>query len=237
MVLLGTKPLRYIMVSRHDKGSDMRRAAVTRRSARRDPDARPQRARILHAAFTTFMRHGFAAASTLDIATAANVSKRELYAEFGSKEALLGACIRARAERMGAPIRLAAVADREGLVRVLVAFGTTLLREASDPAVVGVFRLAITEATRSPQVARLLDRAARAANRAALAALLGQAQSAGLIASGKADAMAARFIALLWGDLLMSLLLRVAPRPSAADAARRARRAAADFMRLYARSA
>ncbi len=203
------------------------------RSAAVRPRSRPQRARILEAAFTAFMRRGFAATSTLDIATAANVSKRELYAEFGNKEALLGACIRARAERMREPMRLAAVTDRARLVATLVAFGTAILREASDPAVVGVFRLAITEATRSPEVARLLEKAGRAPNRAALAALLEQAQSRGLIAPGDARELAARFFALLWGDLMVSLLLRVAARPSAVQAAQRARRAADEFLKLY----
>ena len=179
------------------------------------------------------MRRGFAATSTLDIATAANVSKRELYAEFGNKEALLGACIRARAERMREPVRLAAVHDRASLTRVLVTFGATMLREASDPAVVGVFRLAVTEATRSPQVARLLNETGRAANRAALAEFLAQAQSLGLVARGDAEALAARFLALLWGDLMVSLLLRVAPPPTGAEAVRRARGATEDFLRLY----
>lgn len=201
-------------------------------SARRSP-SRPQRGRILEAAYGSFMRRGFAATSTLDIATAANVSKRELYAEFGSKEALLGACIRARAERMREPVRLAAVRDRASLVGTLVAFGTAILREASDPAVVGVFRLAIAEATRSPEVARLLEKAGREPNRAALAGLVEQAQALDLIDPGNARALAARFLALLWGDLMVGLLLRVATRPSAADAARQARRAADDFLTLY----
>jgi len=205
-------------------------------SAAGSPRARPQRARILEAAFASFMRRGFAATSTLDIATAANVSKRELYAEFGSKEALLGACIRARAERMREPVRLAAVQDRAGLRATLVAFGTAVLREASDPAVVGVFRLAIAEATRAPQVGRLLESAGRAPNRAALAALLAQAQALGLIASGAARDLAARFFALLWGELMMRLLLRVATRPSAAEATRHARRAVEEFLALYGKS-
>ena len=210
-----------------------RKAASKReRPARPGPDARPQRSRILGAAFASFMRHGFAATSTLDIARAAKVSKRELYAEFGSKEALLGACIRARAERMREPVRLAAVRDRASLGAALVAFGTTLLREASDPAVIGVFRLAIAEASRSPQVARLLERAGREPNRAALAVLLAQAQSLGLLPPGDPRELAARFLALLWGDLMIRMLLRVAPRPTSAEAARRARRATDDFLKL-----
>jgi AcrR family transcriptional regulator len=196
--------------------------------------ARPQRARILQAAFASFMRRGFAATSTLDIATAANVSKRELYAEFGSKEALLGACIRARAERMRAPVRLAAVHDRASLHAILVALGTAVLREASDPAVIGVFRLAIAEAT--PRVARLLEKGGREPNRAELAALLAQAQALGLIGPGDPRELAVRFFVLLWGDLMVGLLLRVATRPGAAQAAQRARRAAEEFLTLYGKA-
>jgi len=39
------------------------------------------RARILEAAFAAFMEKGYATTSTLEIATRARVSKRELYAE------------------------------------------------------------------------------------------------------------------------------------------------------------
>ena len=154
----------------------MRATARSGRRARQEV-ARPQRGRILDAAFRAFMRDGFARTSTLAIASAANVSKRELYAQFGSKQALLGACINARADRMRAPARAAVIADRDGLVRTLIAFGAAILREASDPAVIGVFRLAITEARRSPHVAAMLNQAGREANHVVLAGLLEQAQS------------------------------------------------------------
>jgi AcrR family transcriptional regulator len=45
------------------------------------------RARILDAAFAAFMKSGYAATSTLEIATRARVSKRELYALVGNKHA------------------------------------------------------------------------------------------------------------------------------------------------------
>ena len=62
---------------------------VTKKSAK--PPAVPEgpspvRARILEAAFSAFMERGFAETSTLEIATRARASKRELYAEFGSKQ-------------------------------------------------------------------------------------------------------------------------------------------------------
>jgi len=197
------------------------------------PAAVSARQRILRAAFPLFMRRGFAASSTLDIATAAKVSKRELYALFRTKEALLGACITARAEQMRRPVRSVVIEDREGLTQTLIAFGKTVLYEVSAPEVIGVYRLAVAESTHAPKVARLLDQAGRQSNRAALAALLRQAQALNLIAHRDPQELAGRFAALLWEDLLVRLLLRVAKRPTPAEAERRARNAAEEFLRLY----
>src|ERR1700743_1331601 len=65
------------------------------------------RGRILEAAFTAFTGRGFAETSTLEIATRARVSKRELYALFGSQQEMLIACISARARRLRTPADLA----------------------------------------------------------------------------------------------------------------------------------
>src|SRR5207253_475881 len=113
-----------------------------------EADEAPVRQRILEAAFSAFMERGFAETSTLEIATRARASKRELYAEFGSKQDMLLACIRQRAERLKLPVDLPEISDRATLERALVTFGTQLLYEVSDPAVVAVFRLAISEAAR-----------------------------------------------------------------------------------------
>jgi AcrR family transcriptional regulator len=201
--------------------------------AARAAQAKPQRARILEAAFKAFMRDGFAQTSTLAIASAANVSKRERESQVGSTEARRRACSEARAARMRSPVRLTAIADRDGLARTLISFGAAILREACDPAVIGVFRLAITEAARSPNVARILNQAGRETNHAVLAGLLEQAQSRRLVVPGPPRELAARFFALLWGDLLLQLLLRAAERPTPAAAQARARAAAQDFLRLY----
>src|SRR4030095_10464541 len=99
----------------------------------------PVRARILEAAFSAFMERGFAETSTLEIATRARASKRELYAEFGSKQDMLLACIKARAARLRLPVDLPDITDRATLQQALVMFGTQVLREVSDPAVVAVF--------------------------------------------------------------------------------------------------
>src|SRR6187549_1470089 len=90
-------------------------------------DETPARQRILEAAFSAFMESGFAAASTLEIATRARVSKRELYALVGSKQEMLVACIRERAKRLQMPADLPKPHDREALARTLETFGTQLL--------------------------------------------------------------------------------------------------------------
>ena len=192
------------------------------------------RQRILDAAFAAFMKSGYAATSTLEIATRARVSKRELYAEVGNKEEILIACIRARATRLKAPADLPIPHDRETLEQVLASFATQLVREITDPTVITVFRLAIADAVRSPEVAHALDSIGREASRAALRQIMTQAQTAGLLEGRPAD-LAERFGGLLWGNLMISLLLGVAERPSSREIAARARDATAAFLQLHAR--
>src|SRR5690349_11033141 len=80
------------------------------------------RERVLAAAFAVFRKRGFSGATTLEIATRAQVSKRDLYALFGSKHAMLAACIRERASRMRQPLDLAAPipSGRDGVAATLL---------------------------------------------------------------------------------------------------------------------
>jgi hypothetical protein len=122
--------------------------------------------------------------------------------------------------------------DRESLACALTAFGTQLLREISDPNVIAVFRLAIAEAIASPEIAQALDSIAGETTRAALKAIMTQAQSSRVL-SGQPAEMAERFAGLLWGNLLVRLLLRVTAQPNPNEITRRARDATAAFLRLY----
>src|SRR5271154_4581006 len=87
-----------------------------------------KRARIVDAAFAAFMKRGYAATSTLEIATGARVSKRELYARVGNKQEMLIACISARARRLQVPADFPVPHDRRTLAHVLTSCGTQLLR-------------------------------------------------------------------------------------------------------------
>jgi AcrR family transcriptional regulator len=210
-----------------------RRKAATARRRRQGP-ARPTRERVLSAAFATFRDRGFSRASTLEIATRAKVSKRELYALFEDKQAMLVACIVARAERMRAPLQLPTPQNRDELEAILTALGIALIRGTSDPDVLAVYRLAIAESEAAPAIARTLDTAGRQTNRAAVVKMVGQAQARGILNAGDAAAMAEVFFGTLWNDLLVRLLLRVTDAPTAKEAERRAQAAAALFLGVHA---
>ena len=195
----------------------------------------PARERILHAAMESFMELGYTEASTLKIATHAQVSKRELYALFGSKQAMLAACIADRAGRMRLPVELPQPRDTEELAAILGKLGATVLHEVTQPGVMAVFRLAVTEAQRAPEVAATLE-IARASIRAVLRGIVVHAQAVGLLAAGDPDEQVARYLALLWGDLMVSILLRLREAPAAREIDLRAGKAAGDFLRLYRKS-
>ncbi|MGC2128553.1 MAG: TetR/AcrR family transcriptional regulator [Candidatus Aquilonibacter sp.] len=191
------------------------------------------RERILAAAFAAFTKGGFAATSTAEIAARAHVSKRELYALVGDKQAMLTACISARARRLHMPAELPVVRDRSTLEQVLVSYGAQLVREVSEPTVIAAFRLAIAEAPRAPEVAETLDSIARETRRVALQSIMAQAKKLGLLKGSPPD-LARLFAALLFGDLHVSLLLGVAKPPSPREIEKRAHDATTAFLRLSA---
>lgn len=199
-----------------------------------ETDETPARQRILDAAFSAFMEHGFAETSTLEIATRARVSKRELYTLVGSKQEMLAACIGERARRLQMPAGLPEPHDRESLARTLETLGTRLLREISDPTVIAVFRLAIAEAARAPEVAQALNTLGVEPSRAALRELMTRARSAGLLGGEPAE-MAEHFVGLLWGNLMTALLLRTTERPTPREIEHRAKAAAAGLLQLHAK--
>lgn len=210
----------------------MMATASKSRSRRKGGDETAVRDRILEAAFAAFMENGYATTSTLAIATRARVSKRELYALVGNKQEMLITCISQRARRLEVPADLPVLRDRETLAQVLTSFGTKLVREISDPTVIAVFRLAIGEAVQAPEVARALNSIGRQTSRAGLRKIMAEAQECGLLTGHSAE-LADQFAGLLWRDLMVSLLLGVAERPTPREIAGRAGDAAAAFLQLH----
>jgi AcrR family transcriptional regulator len=198
---------------------------------RQTPPAEPSdplRGRVLRAAFSLFHERGFSGTSMLEIATRAQVSKRDLYALFDNKHALLADAIAERAQgmrqRLGSAMPVPA--SREQLSATLVEIGASILRTVCSAEVLMMYRLAIAESDRAPEVGRVLDDHGRAANHRALAEFFKKVQQQGLIGPGDPAALVTRYGAVLWDDLLLRLLLRLRDAPNAKEIGARARAAA-----------
>lgn len=192
------------------------------------------RERVLEAAFTLFRENGFSSTSMLDIVTRARVSKRDLYALFNNKHALLAACISERAQRMRRPLdpMTPVPQTRDALATLLVELGRSILKTVCQPEVLTVFRLAIAESDRAPEIARTLHSSGRKANQKALTELVRKAQALGLVLAGDPEVLAVRYLAVLWGDLLIWLLMRVRKAPTKREIEIRARAATDTLMAL-----
>jgi AcrR family transcriptional regulator len=197
-------------------------------------DALPERRRaILLAAVGVLMEKGYARASTLEIATRARISKRELYAEFGSKRGILEALIDSGSAEMQVPLAPAEIGDCHALAAALTAYGTAVLSTLSNPYVLAMYRLAIAEAPGNTELGEILDARGREPNRRALVEIVRRGQAAGFIGSGDPGRVAHEFFSLLIGDLMVWLLVGVAEPPAPADIRAKAETATAAVVALH----
>jgi AcrR family transcriptional regulator len=196
-----------------------------RRGARPAETDGSARDRIIRAAFGLFAERGFAATSMLEIATRAKLSKRDIYALYENKHALLADCIGERTRAMRRPLALPLPESRDTLAATLVELGKSVMQAVCRPEVLLVYRLTIAESATTPELARMLDANGRAANHKALAELLAAAQARSLIGSGDPAALATRYFSVLWGSLLIELLMRLRAAPGHDEIEARARAA------------
>jgi AcrR family transcriptional regulator len=193
----------------------------------------PRRRAILVAAVAVLMDKGYARASTLEIATRARVSKRELYAEFGSKRGILEALIDSASAEMQVPLTPAEIGDRHALAAALTAYGVTALSTLCNPYVLAMYRLAIAEAPGNTELGEILDASGRQPNRRALIELMRRGQAAGFLGPGEPDRLGQEFFALLIGDLMVWLLVGANQPPDPREIRARAERATTAVLALH----
>jgi AcrR family transcriptional regulator len=193
----------------------------------------PPRNRILAAAFESIEENGYGGASTLEIATRARVSKRELYAYFSDKDAILLACIAERAKAISGSLELLEPRSAAEFMEVLRAFGYRLLKGTTRSEVVTAMRFAVARSRDLPEVARAIDKNGRRASRSALAKLLNEAMAKGWMEHTATDKAVRTFFGLLWSDLQMGLLLGVTKLPADEELRSIAGEAATNFMKVY----
>ncbi len=188
---------------------------------------------VLEAAGKLFLEHGYAAVSMDAVAREAGVSKATLYAHFTSKELLFGAVVSSRCTLMAETLELAEVHDAP-LDVALRRVGRHILDFLLSPPVLTVFRIAIAESLRFPDLARAYYAAGPLAGHERLAAWMAEEQRRGRLRADADPRQAAEhLIAMLRGTALLRGVLGIAPAPGAAELDRIVGAAADVIRRAY----
>jgi len=176
-------------------------------------ERRAREAQILSAALSVFLASGFGNTTIDELAVAAKVTKRTLYAYFGDKAGLFQAMVK----DLAAGVSLDAPYDHltlEGLASRIV------YRVHSDE-LVGLHRLVIAEAGRFPELASVLHSQGDVRHIARLAEHIRAERDVAV--AGLAEPL----FSLLLGERHRQRLLGLAPAPTMAQAAGHARAALA----------
>ncbi len=195
--------------------------------------ASAKRRQILDGARRVFAEQGYERASVDQIAARAGVSKATVYNHFHDKKALFAAAVVGSCDdfREGLACRLA---DPEGAPEpVLRAIGEHVMARTLSPPVVSLYRQAIAEAERMPEVGRLVFERGTLALQELVAGHLARWNASGALRVDDARSAAVAFIALCQGDLVIRRRLGVLPDP-VEDAIRESvARAVAIFVRAH----
>src|SRR4051812_19708027 len=109
---------------------------------------------LLDAAEHVFVEQGYTQTSMDDIARRAGMSKKTLYRIFDTKEALFGAVIASRRAALAAMVGADDLAPSREPREALAAFLTKFAAFVLAPRQSALYRLAIAESQRAPELAR-----------------------------------------------------------------------------------
>jgi AcrR family transcriptional regulator len=148
------------------------------------------------AAVATFVKYGYDGTTMEAIARAAGITRRTLYARYPDKRAVfvdvIPWALTRRTER-----ELTDEAPDDDLRAALIAVGRAGLARATDPDVVRLTRIAMTESARFPEFAVSAHSMMWSARHRQVMDLLGRHQEAGTIELEDAELAAGSFIAMI----------------------------------------
>lgn len=197
------------------------------------PDGSPKRRQVLDAARELFLARGYGAVSMDAVAQRAGVSKATLYAHFLSKDDLfatmMGECsvVDMISERLLAspPVDLRAA---------LTAIGQMVLSFLLQEQTIAMFRIAIAESGRFPQLGRAFYAQGPLRGIERLRRWIAQQQAAGHVrADADPEVAAQQFADLLRGPLFMRATLALPSPPTEAEVDRAVAAAVETWLRAY----
>lgn len=193
----------------------------------------PKRRQMLEAAAGLFIAHGYAQVSMDAVARAAGVSKATLYAHFTSKDMLFASMVGEACQRNTAlesnfpPV----VSD---IRAALTAIGTRGLTFLLQPHTQAIYRVAVAESGRFPELGRAFMQNGPQRFLDRLAAWLAEQAAAGHLTIADPRIAADQFAALLRASLFLRVTLGLAESHSEAEITDSVTAAVETFLRAFA---
>ncbi|WEX88663.1 TetR/AcrR family transcriptional regulator [Sinorhizobium garamanticum] len=171
-----------------------------------------RRQAILQAAAEVFFEQGYAATSIDAIIERAGGSKRNIYNEFGNKEGLFSAIVAESADKLLSTLVIEEIEGHD-LEETLTAFGQRLMGLYMSPTLIGIYRIAITEANRFPDLVKAFYEQGPGRATSRLAEVLELARERREIQADNCLRLAGHFVGMI-RDNLLQVILALRPPPS-----------------------
>jgi AcrR family transcriptional regulator len=176
-------------------------------------DDSAKRRQILAGARQVFLNQGFDAASMMDIAKAAGVSKGTLYVYFKDKDDLFDGMVRSECAMQIDGVFDFDHADHD-VEAVLLRHGKAFVKAIGNPKRLSSWRTVIAVAERMPEIGRKLYESGPGRGVASLAAYLKAQTEAGILTVDDHEVAASQFIETCHATMLKPMLFNFGPPPT-----------------------
>jgi AcrR family transcriptional regulator len=178
---------------------------------------RGRREALLRAAAEVFFEQGYAATSIDAIIERAGGSKRNIYNEFGNKQGLFSAIVKENADKALSTLVIERIEGHD-LRATLTAFGQHLMGVYMSPTLIGIYRIAVTEANRFPDLVKSFYEQGPGRATSRLAEVLEGANKRGEIRTDDCLRLAGHFVGMIRDNLHLQVVLGLRAAPSVEEA-------------------
>ncbi len=200
------------------------------------PELSPKRRQILAAAEELFLAQGYGAVSMDLVAKRANVSKATLYAHFASKDQLFATIVDERKLDipLGPEMFPEDIADMAALRAALERLGLTLLRFMLRERTLAIYRIALAEAGRFPELGQAFYQNGPCRMLNLFGDWLEVLRASGLVRVENPRIACEQFTALMRSGVFLRRSLAVAPEPDEAEIEASVKAAANTWLAAFA---
>lgn len=188
-------------------------AELLRRPLVETTDDNAKRRQIVDGARAVFLAKGFDAASMMDIAKAAGVSKGTLYVYFKDKDELFDAIVQCECTLQAEGVFDFDHIDHD-VENVLLRHGKAFVSTFADPSRMSSLRAVIAVAERMPDIGRKVYETGPAVGIAKVAGYLRAQVKAGVLAIDDVEVAAAQFIETCHATMFKPVLFNFGPPPT-----------------------